>query len=154
MVKEKTILQIELLKQLSQGQGGNGGLTGSQLALFAVLNWFFCYDLLNISYGDWTLMCVLCTLLYFPFPERTNRFVHFIPWCKIHLTFIISTTHVGFFAQQWELFFIMIPYHDKKLWSTLIFAAIYLIIKDYYKTRLLNILTTIRYIVVVSMQRL
>jgi hypothetical protein len=48
----------------------------------------------------------------------------------------------------------MIPYHDKKLWSTLIFAAIYLIIKDYYKTRLLNILTTIRYIVVVSMQRL
>ena len=38
LVKEKTILQIELLKQLSQGQWGNGGLTGSQLALFAVLN--------------------------------------------------------------------------------------------------------------------
>jgi len=38
LVKEKTILQIELLKQLSQGQGGNGGLTGSQLAFFAALN--------------------------------------------------------------------------------------------------------------------
>ena len=36
LVKENTILQIELLKQLSQDQG-NGGLTGSQLALFAAL---------------------------------------------------------------------------------------------------------------------
>jgi hypothetical protein len=36
-VKEKTILQIELIKQLSQDQG-NSGLTGSQLALFAALN--------------------------------------------------------------------------------------------------------------------
>ena len=37
LVKEKTILQIELIKQLSQDQG-NSGLTGSQLALFAALN--------------------------------------------------------------------------------------------------------------------
>ena len=37
LAREKTILQIELLKQLSQDQG-NGGLTGSQLALFAALN--------------------------------------------------------------------------------------------------------------------
>lgn len=37
LVKEKTILQIELLKQLSQDRG-NGGLTGSQLSLFAALN--------------------------------------------------------------------------------------------------------------------
>jgi hypothetical protein len=37
LVKEKTILQIELLKQLSQDQG-NGGLTGLQLALFVALN--------------------------------------------------------------------------------------------------------------------
>ena len=48
---EKTILQIDLIKQLSQDQG-NGGLTGSQLALFATLNYIFCYDLLNIQYGD------------------------------------------------------------------------------------------------------
>ena len=37
LTKEKTILQIELIKQLSQDQG-NGGLAGSQLALFAPLN--------------------------------------------------------------------------------------------------------------------
>ena len=37
LTKGKTILQIELIKQLSQDQG-NGGLTGSQLALFAPLN--------------------------------------------------------------------------------------------------------------------
>ena len=51
LTKEKTILQIDLIKQLSQDQG-NGGLTGSQLALFATLNYIFCYDLLNIPYGD------------------------------------------------------------------------------------------------------
>ena len=37
LTKEKTMLQIELIKQLSQDQG-NGGLSGSQLALFAAFN--------------------------------------------------------------------------------------------------------------------
>ena len=37
LTKEKTMLQIELIKQLSQDQG-NGGLTSSQLALFAAFN--------------------------------------------------------------------------------------------------------------------
>jgi len=75
LVKEKTILQIELLKQLSQDQG-NGGLTGSQLALFAALNWFFCYDLLNIPYGDWTLICVLCFVYLIIFPlSWKNKYI-------------------------------------------------------------------------------
>jgi hypothetical protein len=69
LVKEKTILQIELLKQLSQGQGGNGGLTGSQLALFAVL----------ISHMVIELLCVFCVPYYIsPFlKEQIDLFILF-----------------------------------------------------------------------------
>ena len=75
----------------------------------------------SFKYPIWWLNSIYVCFVYliiFPLSGKNKHICSFYSMMYLlHLTFIISTKLVGFFAQQWELFFIMIPYQDKKIYS-------------------------------------